>query len=50
MITQDEPSTLVIAGSILKQCAVIESLSMILMLLGKVGRLSQSLTRLAADD
>jgi len=37
MVTQDEPSTLVIAGAVLKQCAVIESLGVILMLLGKVG-------------
>ncbi len=37
IVTQDEPRTLVIAGATLKQCAVIEPLGMIFMLLGKVG-------------
>src|SRR5258708_1922917 len=50
MITQDEPSTLVIAGSILNQCAVMKSLVRIFILLGKVGSFSQSFPRRATND
>lgn len=47
--TEGEPRTLVIAGFTLKQCAVIESLGMIFMLLGKVGCSSQSFIRRVAN-
>jgi hypothetical protein len=49
MVTQDEPRTLVIAGATLRQCAVVESLGMIFMLLGKVGCFSQSFIRQIAN-
>jgi hypothetical protein len=49
MVTQNEPRTLVIAGHTLKQCAVIESLGIILMLLEKVGCFSQSSIPLVAN-
>ena len=45
IVTEDEPRTLVIAGSTLKQCAVVESMGMIFMLLRKVGCSSQSSIR-----